>query len=270
MIKDLYGNTRFYGVYRGVVYQNSDPQGKGRLRLKIPQVLADQVTDWAWPVETPGVETQTPLPGQGVWVMFEGGDLSYPIWIGQFGDAVKRSTPAVGLITTASIKTESFEPNTLDTLDTNYGAFQYLGNQTSTVTTAQAFPWDTLDYAKGVYTSNTSRIYFRTAGLYNLNWSGQFENSSNEIQNMTVWLRINGVDVPGSSGFITISARKNDNTPARSIVGWNYFLKFEAGQYLEFMWHSSSTSVTLNSYAAGTAPTHPTTAALIFTASQVA
>ena len=89
MIKDSYGNARFYGVYRGKVYDSVDPLGYKRLRLTIPQILANQPTQWAWPVEKYGVETLVPKNGQGVWVMFEGGDPSYPIWLGVFGNEVE-------------------------------------------------------------------------------------------------------------------------------------------------------------------------------------
>jgi hypothetical protein len=85
MIKDSYGNARFYGVYRGTVFNTNDPQNLGRLQVKIPQILADQATQWAWPVEKYGTDTAVPSVGQGVWVVFEGGDPSYPIWIGTFG-----------------------------------------------------------------------------------------------------------------------------------------------------------------------------------------
>jgi hypothetical protein len=88
MIKDAYGNARFYGVYRGVVYKSDDPLNLSRLQVKVPQILADQPTEWAWPVEKPGLTTEVPAVGQGVWVMFEGGDPSYPIWLGTFGKII--------------------------------------------------------------------------------------------------------------------------------------------------------------------------------------
>lgn len=88
MIKDSYGNTRFYGVYRGIVVDTTDPLKLKRLKLKVPQILSEAETDWAWPIESPGVETVLPNVGQGIWVQFEGGDPSYPIWIGQFGNIV--------------------------------------------------------------------------------------------------------------------------------------------------------------------------------------
>ncbi|CAB4128641.1 hypothetical protein UFOVP223_109 [uncultured Caudovirales phage] len=272
MIKDSYGNTRFYGVYRGVVYDANDPEGKGRLRLKIPQILADQPTEWAWPVENPGIETLTPRSGQGIWAMFEGGDLSYPIWLGQFGDAIIRRTVGTG----STVKIAAFSPGTpdvLDTLDTNYGAFQYMGDQViSSTTTAYAMPFDTTDFSNGVFISNTSRINFRTSGLYNIQWSGQFENSSNALEDISVWLRVNGVDVAGSSGRISIPARKSAaiGEEAHMVTGWNYYLNIKANQYVEVMWSASNTTVSLQSYPAGTSPVKPSTAAIIFTAQQVA
>jgi len=88
MIKDAYGNTRFYGIYRGVVVTVHD---EGRVSLKVPQILADQVTGLAWPVEPTG---SRPNIGDGIWVAFEGGDPAYPIWIGKFkADEGTAATP---------------------------------------------------------------------------------------------------------------------------------------------------------------------------------
>lgn len=164
--------------------------------------------------------------------------------------------------------------NTVSVIDApykKYGAFQYTGSQAITSTTsAFAMPWNTTDFSADVNVSNTSRINFPTAGLYNIQWSGQFQNSSNSLENVYVWLRINGTNLAGSTGYISLNARKSENVPAHLIVGWNYFLRFEAGQYLELMWSASSTTVSLESYADGTNPTRPTTAAIILTANQIA
>lgn len=89
MLKDEFGNRRFPGVYRGVVTQIDDPLNKGRVKMQVPQVLASSTTNWAWGVSHVSGEWPTPPPiGQGVWVMFEGGDPSYPVWIGTFGDLI--------------------------------------------------------------------------------------------------------------------------------------------------------------------------------------
>lgn len=93
MIKDIYGNTRFFGVYRGVVFNTDDPLDKGRIRAKIPQLLADIPTQWAWPV---GIVGSIPSVGEGVWVSFEGGDPAFPVWNGSFNNNLISSTASTG------------------------------------------------------------------------------------------------------------------------------------------------------------------------------
>jgi len=91
MIKDSAGNQRFYGVYRAVVFNNQDPEALGRLRLKIPQIFAETPTGWCWPVNPAGISLSSPAIGQGIWAMFEGGDPSFPLWLGVFGLEVSSS-----------------------------------------------------------------------------------------------------------------------------------------------------------------------------------
>jgi hypothetical protein len=76
---------KFYGIYRGKVVNNKDPNGHRRLMITIPQIMGTDSTGWAWPIDGPGISLPIPGVGQGIWVMFEGGDPSYPIWAGQFG-----------------------------------------------------------------------------------------------------------------------------------------------------------------------------------------
>jgi uncharacterized protein involved in type VI secretion and phage assembly len=78
--------SRFYGKYRGVVVDNRDGlKNKGRLKVKVPAVLGDEEV-WALPsVPYAGKGTGlflTPETGTGVWVEFEAGDISHPIWSG--------------------------------------------------------------------------------------------------------------------------------------------------------------------------------------------
>ena len=83
-MNDEFGNKRFFGVYRGIVADNNDPLNMGRLKLQIPQVLVNSVTGWAWAVCAPGVPQVIPTVNSGVFVMFEGGDPSFPLWLGTF------------------------------------------------------------------------------------------------------------------------------------------------------------------------------------------
>jgi hypothetical protein len=78
--------VRHYGKYRGFVTDNQDPRKQGRLKVNVPEVLGDVDTGWALPC-TPYAGEQTgayavPPVGAGVWVEFEAGDASRPIWVG--------------------------------------------------------------------------------------------------------------------------------------------------------------------------------------------
>jgi uncharacterized protein involved in type VI secretion and phage assembly len=78
--------TRYLGKYRGTVVSNTDPKGIGRLRVQVPDVLGDEPSTWAmpcFPLAGPGMgQYHLPPKNSGVWVEFEQGDPSYPIWSG--------------------------------------------------------------------------------------------------------------------------------------------------------------------------------------------
>jgi len=77
----------FFGKYRGTVSDNADPANRGRIKVKVPSVLGT-VESWAMPcVPYAGQNVgfySLPANGTGVWVEFEAGDPSYPIWTGCF------------------------------------------------------------------------------------------------------------------------------------------------------------------------------------------
>ena len=116
---------------------------------------------------------------------------------------------------------------------------------------------------------DNSKLTVPIAGVYNLQWSGQFQNVENEIEDVTVWLRIDGVDVPGSAGVISLAARKSAIIFARTIIGWNYFLTLTAGQYVQIVWLPRVASITVPAYPASVTPAHPSTASVIVTVNQV-
>ncbi len=79
--------NRYFGKYRGVVTDNADSSSRGRIKVRVPAVLGN-LEAWAMPCVPyagNGVGFYSlPTPGTGVWVEFEAGDPSYPIWTGCF------------------------------------------------------------------------------------------------------------------------------------------------------------------------------------------
>lgn len=77
---------RVLGKYRGIVFSNLDPERRGRLQAFVPEILNEIPTGWAMPCSPyagpGGGFFSIPPMGAGVWIEFEGGDVSRPVWSG--------------------------------------------------------------------------------------------------------------------------------------------------------------------------------------------
>ena len=81
-------NGRYYGKYRATVFNNVDPEMRGRIQALVPDVLGLIPSTYALPcVPVAGKSSGAffvPEIGAGVWIEFEQGDPDYPIWAGCF------------------------------------------------------------------------------------------------------------------------------------------------------------------------------------------
>lgn len=79
---------RVAGKFRGKVVNATDPDRRGRLKVRVPGALGTEAEVWAMPCVPyagPGVGMYfLPPVGANVWVEFEGGDPGLPIWMGCF------------------------------------------------------------------------------------------------------------------------------------------------------------------------------------------
>jgi hypothetical protein len=155
----------------------------------------------------------------------------------------------------------------LKTLSVPYGAFSSDQDQTATANTATLMTFNTTDFANDVSISS-SKITVATAGIYNLQFSAQFVNTDTAFQDVYIWLRQNGVDIPGSTGFVSIPSR-HAGTDGHAIVGWNYFLSMAANDYVEIYWSVPTIDVTIQHLAASGTPTKPSTQSVVATMSFV-
>jgi phage baseplate assembly protein gpV len=100
--------TRHYGKHRGVVTDNQDPKNLGRIRARVPEVLANVETGWALPCAPysgNGTGHYTvPAPGAGVWIEFEAGDVSRPLWSGCWWSAGQLPSDEGGTAATPDMK----------------------------------------------------------------------------------------------------------------------------------------------------------------------
>lgn len=150
-----------------------------------------------------------------------------------------------------------------------YGAFSdYTTQSIANINNSYAMTFNTTDESNGVSIVNNSRITFANAGTYNLQWSGQFGNTSTGDADAYVWLRKNGVDVVGSTGYINVPS-KHGTTSGHNLAGWNFVFTVAANDYYELIWGADSLSVTIDTVAALSNPTRPSTASLVLTVTQV-
>lgn len=86
---------RFYGKYRGIAVNAVDPQAMGRVLVQVPAVLG-KASAWAMPCVPMAGLLALPDPGARLWVEFEGGHASQPIWVGGYF-ADPGSAPSTGI-----------------------------------------------------------------------------------------------------------------------------------------------------------------------------
>jgi uncharacterized protein involved in type VI secretion and phage assembly len=119
----------YYGKYRGVVTDNNDPDDLGRVKATVQQLLDTESTGWALPAFIYGGLSEqgffaVPDVGAGVWIEFERGDLSYPIWSGTWytsGSIPESAKPAQKVLKTQSGNKLIFDDDagTIEITDSN-------------------------------------------------------------------------------------------------------------------------------------------------------
>lgn len=153
-----------------------------------------------------------------------------------------------------------------------YGVFYDNTNQTAgSTTTAYPITFNTPNGAWNVTLSSSSHINFPYSGVYNIQFSIQFINTDGNANNpleVNVWLRKNGSDVAESNSQFTVPAAHGGNNGAM-IAALNLVIDLADNDYIELMWQTENTNISIKTLPAGTTPTTPVTPSVILTATQV-
>ena len=146
-----------------------------------------------------------------------------------------------------------------------YGSFSDSTTQTMTANTATPMTFDTTEESDGVTIGTpTSRIVIANAGTYNIQFSAQLDKTDAGADDVSIWLRIDGSDVPRSTTDLTL--RGNNE---RVVAAWNLVYTFAAGQYFQLVWSSPDASMRLKSEGVSSSPTRPAVPSVILTVTQV-
>ena len=147
-----------------------------------------------------------------------------------------------------------------------YGAFQDGTDQiAANTTTAYVVTFDTTDFSNGVTLSNSSRLNVAQAGIYDIQFSIQLTNSTNDTQDVDIWFRKNGTNIDKSNSRFSLSPRKSSGDPSHLIAALNFFVSLAANDYVEIMWRPTDVGVQIEHYAASSSPTRPVVPSVIAT-----
>lgn len=113
-----------------------------------------------------------------------------------------------------------------------------------------------------------SKITVDYAGIYNLQFSAQVTNTDVQIHDIDIWFRKNGTDIPNSNSRFSVP-NSHGGVDGHLIAALNFYLDFNAGDYVEIMWHVTDSAVRLEHLNAGTSPTRPATPSVIATLTYV-
>ena len=113
--------------------------------------------------------------------------------------------------------------------------------------TAYAIEFDAPSIADGITKSGTNptRIVFSEGGLYRVSFTAQIHSSSGSTLEFRFWPRINGTNITGSTMVASLH-----NNGATIVVSRDSIFQFSAGDYLEAMWATTSTSGSLLAHTA--------------------
>lgn len=144
-----------------------------------------------------------------------------------------------------------------------------------TSTTSEAAILDTVVASNDIYVGSASanvlpdsRVYFANTGIYNIQFSMQLLNFTASEDNVTVWFKKNGTDIPATASVQQVNS-KHGSGPGAAILALNFVEEFAANDYFQIYWASNTGNTVLATYPPGTSPTHPVSPSMILTVSFV-
>lgn len=149
-----------------------------------------------------------------------------------------------------------------------YLAVQDDTDQVATTTTAaNIMSFSTTDYALGASLASGTKLTAGYSGLYDIQFSVQLVNTTNDSQEVSIWFRKNGTDIAGSNSEFGMQARKSSGTASRGIAALNFFVALQKNDYVEIVWRPSDIGVSIEHFSTQTTPTRPYTPSIIATMS---
>lgn len=132
-------------------------------------------------------------------------------------------------------------------------------------TAEQIITINTVDSSSGISIEAGSKIKVARTGVYNLQFSAQFDKTDSGQDTFELWLKKNGQLVSWSN--TTVDANNNN---AKVVAAWNFVMPLVAGDFLQLAWWSSDAAMRLYAQPAqaavpGVSPARPAIPSVIVT-----
>ena len=156
-----------------------------------------------------------------------------------------------------------------DAYNRSYGSWSDSTDQIGSTVAGVPMTYNTADVTDGVTLVGGSQITVPNTGIYDLQFSAQFQNTDNAQHEVWIWARVNNVDVPNSATIITVPARKNNNIYGYAVAAWNLFFSLNSNDYIELIWLKSNALVTMEHAPVSVSPAIPAIPSVIVSVQQV-
>ena len=124
-------------------------------------------------------------------------------------------------------------------------------------------------YAAHGFTLSASRVTVLTAGRCVIHASLQLtNNNASNDDDLTVWLRVNGVNVTASARRVTVPAQ-HASVPGSVLMTVSFSYTFAAGDYFELYGLSKLGYAQIATYAASSSPAYPAAPGTLVTVAQI-
>lgn len=134
----------------------------------------------------------------------------------------------------------------------NMGQFQTNVSQSGSANVSQSINFEVTDLSYGVSIVSNNRITLANAGVYNINFSAQCDNTDNAAQTIYIWLKKNGTNVPESATKLVIP---KDQAQVMTVL---FNVEAAAGDYYQLEWQSTNIGCFLKAEnASGNIPAIP-------------
>jgi len=121
----------------------------------------------------------------------------------------------------------------------------------------QAMNLGTVDFSQNLSLQAGTKITIADTGIYNLQFSAQYENQHNAEHDINIWLVKDGAHVDNTNTLIQIPKNQSGHF-GLVVAAWNFLINAISGEQYELYWQCSSTQVWLRNYiAAGAIPATP-------------